>query len=133
MEKQFIENDLKNFDSLINSTKNQLVEMAIADDKIPVGYTCSYIPQELLSIGNLFPLRLLVPEIESTENAELYLPSTLCSYCKSLLEFAMTEEYPHQIRGWVFTSSCQHMARLYDNLRHINKEIFTFMAKPFKL
>lgn len=105
------------FDEIISSPLNQLMEQAIEEEKIPIGYTCSYIPRVILSAKNLVPFRVFAPGVASTEMADMYLPSTICSYTKSILDFAMNGYYDF-LKGWVLTSSCQHMNRFFDNLKH---------------
>ncbi|MBU0991546.1 MAG: 2-hydroxyacyl-CoA dehydratase family protein [Proteobacteria bacterium] len=105
------------FDTIIRSPLNRFMEQAVDEGKIPIGYTCSYIPRMILSAKNLVPFRVFAPGVSSTEMADTYLPSTICSYTKSILDFAINGRYDF-LKGWVLTSSCQHMSRFFDNLKH---------------
>jgi benzoyl-CoA reductase/2-hydroxyglutaryl-CoA dehydratase subunit BcrC/BadD/HgdB len=111
------------FDEILENIENGLVREAMGEGRIPIGYTCSQVPEPLLSVGNLFPLRLRAPGIAGTELADIYLPPIICTYCRSLLEYGMDGHYDF-IGGWVFSFSCQHMNRCYDNVRHAVKPSF---------
>ena len=113
----------KVFEELLESPQNELVEKAASAGRIPIGYSCSFVPEALLMADKLFPVRLRAPGVAGTEIADNYLSSFVCSYARSLLEFAMDERYD-QIRGWVFVPSCAHMQRLYDNFDYLKHPAF---------
>ena len=108
---------------LLSDPCNTFVEKAIERGEIPVGYTCSYVPDVMLMVKGLFPLRMRAPGVAGTEMADSYLSSVICSYCRSLLEFAMEGRYDF-LKGWVFTASCDHLRRLYDNLAYLEERPF---------
>jgi benzoyl-CoA reductase/2-hydroxyglutaryl-CoA dehydratase subunit BcrC/BadD/HgdB len=101
------------FEEIIDNSQNALVSEAMDAGRIPIGYTCSFVPEVLLSVDGLFPLRLRSPGIGGTQLADIYLPPIICSYCRSLLEYGMNGQYDF-LGGWVFNHSCQHMNRLSD-------------------
>ncbi|MCU0847506.1 MAG: 2-hydroxyacyl-CoA dehydratase family protein [Spirochaetes bacterium] len=111
---------------LLDDPCNEVVEQAVAYGMIPLGYTCSLIPEPVLSAGRLFPLRLRAPGVSGTETADIYLSSVICSYTRSLLELALDSKYDF-LKGWVFAASCDHLRRLYDNLGYLNKPEFSFI------
>ena len=104
------------FTDLLKEPTNQLIDKAILANMIPIGYTCSYVPEVLLGVGNLLPLRVRSPGIQGTEIAEIYLSNVTCSYIRSMLEYALDDRFEF-LRGWVFASSCDQMCRLFDNLK----------------
>ncbi|MGC9323335.1 MAG: 2-hydroxyacyl-CoA dehydratase family protein [Desulfomonilia bacterium] len=112
------------FDDLLESPQNTLVEQASQDCRIPIGYSCSFVPEALLMADRLFPVRLMAPGIAGTEIADNYMSSLTCSYTRSLLEFVMDDRYD-LIQGWVFVPSCAHMQRLIDNLEYLRKPAFS--------
>jgi benzoyl-CoA reductase/2-hydroxyglutaryl-CoA dehydratase subunit BcrC/BadD/HgdB len=114
---------LKEFEKLLESPQNELVEKAVDQGRIPIAYSCSFVPEALLMADKLFPVRLRAPGVAGTELADNYLSSFVCSYARGLLEFAMDERFD-QIQGWVFVPSCAHMQRLYDNLEYLKKPAF---------
>ena len=116
-------NTMKVFDELLKSPQNRLVEQAAAEGRIPIGYSCSFVPEALLMADRLFPVRLRAPGVAGTELADNYLSNFICSYARSLLEFAMDERLD-RLQGWVFVPSCAHMQRLYDNLEYLKHPAF---------
>ncbi|HOT46491.1 MAG TPA: 2-hydroxyacyl-CoA dehydratase family protein [Spirochaetota bacterium] len=112
------------FDDLLAEPLNRLAEQAMGEGRVPVGYTCSYVPETLLSAGKLFPVRLRAPGIAGTEMADTYMSNVICSYTKSLLEFAIGGAYD-RLGGVVFTANCDHMRRLMDNLEYLRKPAFS--------
>jgi benzoyl-CoA reductase/2-hydroxyglutaryl-CoA dehydratase subunit BcrC/BadD/HgdB len=137
---------MKVFEELLESPQNHLVEQAVLAGRIPIGYSCSFVPEALLMADKLFPVRLRASGVTGTEIADNYLSGFICTYARSLLEFAMDERFD-QIQGWVFVPSCAHMQRLYDNLeylkhpafnhildvpRKVNADTLTWMAEELK-
>ncbi len=119
--------------TLLDEPQNKLVEDAIEKGMVPVGYACSMVPDELLSIGKLFPVRLRAPGIAGTEMADVYLSSVICSLSRSLLEFALEGNYSF-LKGFVFTASCDHLRRLNDNLRYCEApEFIDILDIPHKI
>lgn len=114
---------MKVFEELLESPQNRLVEQAAKDGRIPIGYSCSFVPEALLMADKLFPVRLHAPGVAGTEIADNYLSSFICSYGRGLLEFAMDGRFD-LLQGLVFVPSCNHMQRLYDNLEYLIKPDF---------
>jgi benzoyl-CoA reductase/2-hydroxyglutaryl-CoA dehydratase subunit BcrC/BadD/HgdB len=115
---------MKRFQELLASPQNHLVEQAVSDGRIPIGYSCSFVPEAFLMADKLLPVRLHAPGIAGTEIADIYLSSFICTYARSLLEFAVDDRFD-LIQGWVFVPSCAHMQRLYDNLEYLSKPAFS--------
>ena len=110
-------------EKLLATPLNEYVEKAVENGAVPVGYTCGAVPETLLSVGPLIPVRVTAPGITGTENADSYMSSVTCSYVRSLLEFAVDRRYDF-LRGWVFAASCDHLRRLYDNVMYLVKPAF---------
>ena len=117
---------MKVFEELLESPQNRLVEQAVQDGRIPIGYSCSFVPEALLMADKLFPVRLHAPGLAGTEIADIYLSSFVCSYARGLLEFAMDGRFD-LLQGSVFVPSCNHMQRLYDNLQYLKKSDFNYI------
>jgi benzoyl-CoA reductase/2-hydroxyglutaryl-CoA dehydratase subunit BcrC/BadD/HgdB len=111
------------FDHLLENPQNRLVEQASGEGRIAIAYSCSFVPEPLLMADRLFPLRLHAPGVAGTEIADNYLSSFICSYARSILEFAFDDRYD-LVQGWVFVPSCAHMQRLSDNLDYLRKPSF---------
>ena len=112
------------FDNYLQDPENTLVEKAVDQGGIPVGYTCSMIPEVLLSVPPMFPLRMRAPGVGGTEIADIYLSNLTCSYTRSLLEMAMDFRYDF-LAGWVNAASCDHLRRFHDNLQYLITPEFT--------
>jgi benzoyl-CoA reductase/2-hydroxyglutaryl-CoA dehydratase subunit BcrC/BadD/HgdB len=111
------------FAELLETSKNELVAEAIDQGQVPIAYTCSLVPEAMLSVDRLLPLRVRAPGISGTESADIYLASTTCSYVRSILEYAMDDRYDF-LEGWVFVASCDHLRRLHDNIDYLLKPKF---------
>ena len=111
------------FTDLLETPKNELVAKAMDQGAVPIGYTCSMVPEAMLSVDKLLPLRVRAPGISGTESADIYLGSTTCSYVRSVLEYAMDDRYDF-MEGWVFVASCDHLRRLHDNIEYLLKPKF---------
>jgi benzoyl-CoA reductase/2-hydroxyglutaryl-CoA dehydratase subunit BcrC/BadD/HgdB len=111
------------FGEIIADPCNPLVERAMDQGRRVIGYTCSYVPEPLLAVAGLQPVRLRAPDPSSTPMADTYLSSVVCPYCRSLLETALDGRYDF-VQGWVLTASCDHMRRLYDNLLYLSPPPF---------
>ncbi|MGD0277471.1 MAG: hypothetical protein ABSB79_15735 [Syntrophales bacterium] len=42
------------FERLLETPQNQLIEQAVDEGYIPIGYTCCYVSEVMLSVGKLF-------------------------------------------------------------------------------
>lgn len=121
------------FGGLLDEPINHLVEKARAADRRVIGYTCSYIPEPLLDLDGMVPVRMRAPGVAGTPRADTYLSNVNCFYTRSLLEFMINDRYA-SVDGWVFTASCDHLRRLYDNLNYLKKASFNHMIDlPHKL
>lgn len=112
------------FNELLENPLNRLVEQAVEDGRIPIGYSCAFVPEALLMADRLFPVRIHAPGVSGTEIADIYLSNFICSYTRSILEFAVDGRYD-QIQGWVSVPSCAHMQRLIDNFEYLKKPSFS--------
>ncbi len=106
------------FREIVDRPLNRRVEDARAGGRRAIGYTCSYVPEPLISVDGLLPVRVRAPGVAGTPMADTYMSAVTCSYTRSLLEFAMQGSFDH-LDGWVFTASCDHLRRLYDNLAYL--------------
>ena len=121
------------FPDLLEDPHNSLIDKALDNGKVPIGYTCSFVPEVLLTVDKLLPVRVFAPGVSGTEVADIYLSNVICSYTRSLLEFAMDGRYDF-LKGWVFAASCDHLRRLYDNLNYLLKpEFIHILDVPHRL
>ena len=114
-------------EQILDHPLNPSVEQAIEDGKKVIGYTCSYIPEALLSVEGLLPIRLRASNASSTPMADTYLSSVVCPYPRSLLELVLESQLEF-LDGWVFAASCDHLRRLYDNLAYLVEPAFNHIV-----
>lgn len=95
------------------------------DDGINViGYTCSYVPEELIISGGLQPYR--IPNVGAETSA--LTPSFVCSSASNMLENMLKLE--DLFSGYVVAHTCDPMWRLFDILKKkIRKPLF-FLRVP---
>ena len=121
------------FEEILEHPFNRLVSEAQSAGSKIIGTTCSYVPEPLLSVDGLKPVRLRAPGVAGTPMADTYLSSVICTYTRSLLEFALEGTYDF-LDGWVFTASCDHLRRLHDNLGYLARPAFHHIIDlPHKL
>ncbi|MEJ5349647.1 MAG: 2-hydroxyacyl-CoA dehydratase family protein [Desulfosoma sp.] len=77
----------------------------------PLGWVCTYTPEELLLAAGFTPVRL--PCSSSHPSLETPLPANLCGYVRGLLGTALGGLGPDLV-GVVFAMSCDAMRRLAD-------------------
>jgi hypothetical protein len=76
----------------LRGENNYVREWKQAGNKV-VGFTCSYVPEEILYAGNktskVLPFRMGAEQCESTEDADIYLHKFACGYVKCLLQLGL--------------------------------------------
>ncbi|MDH5482265.1 MAG: 2-hydroxyacyl-CoA dehydratase family protein [Candidatus Bathyarchaeota archaeon] len=81
--------------------------------KRPVlGYTCSYTPEEIISAGEILPIRIL-GSLEPPKLADVHVSTNVCSFAKSCFNNALKGEYS-SLDGYVFSHSCDNQKKIYD-------------------
>ena len=132
--------DLKHlyeFEKLLESANNALVQQACAEGKHALAYTCYHMPEVLLNTGNCFSVRLRAPLTGSLDISSYYMSNFICDYCKSLLERGIEGGY-NFLSGLMGTETCSEMNRALEHfelLRLVDNEQFfvTFLDMPFKV
>ncbi|MBW1789050.1 MAG: 2-hydroxyacyl-CoA dehydratase [Deltaproteobacteria bacterium] len=100
----------------LRGENNYVREWKQAGNKV-VGFTCSYVPEEILYAGNktskVLPFRMGAEQCESTEDADIYLHKFACGYVKCLLQLGLSGQYDF-LDGAVWSSTCEQMRRSYE-------------------
>lgn len=81
-----------------------------------LGYFCSYIPEEIMTAGDILPVRMRAQGCTDTPMGDAYMSSTTCSFTRCVLEKASENEYDF-LDGLIVYNSCDQVRRLYDNIR----------------
>jgi bzd-type benzoyl-CoA reductase N subunit len=78
-----------------------------------VGYTCTYIPEEILLAAGLMPYRLKGIGAAGTTRADVFLPKFHCSFSRTLFDQALSGAFDF-LDGVVFSTACDQLRRMYD-------------------
>ncbi len=87
-----------------------------------VGYTCSFMPVEILHAAGILPVRLRGLNAGSMELADAYYGPFVCSFPKALLQLAGKGIYDF-LDGTIISNGCDTLRRLEDCWRHLGKDI----------
>ena len=80
------------------------------------GYTCSYMPEEIISAAGSIPFRLRGKRNIDLESVDRYLGPFGCTYVSHFLETALGDDLDF-LNGMVFVNTCDHMRRMFDNIK----------------
>jgi len=96
------------------------------------GYVCSYVPEELLyaqPVG-LLPIRMGAVGCETTEDADVCLHKSICSFTRCLLQLGLSGDYGF-LDGFVMTDACDQMRRTYEYWRdEVGLDFLTMVTIP---
>ena len=93
-------------------TSLEFREMAsqLPGDRVPIGYFCPYVPEELLHAAGALPFRLMGFPVKMS-HAPAHLPPGCCHLVKSSLESLLQGELDF-LKGVIFTHTCDAMKGL---------------------
>ena len=77
--------DLKHmifFEELLRQSHNTLVQQAVDEGQLALGYNCYYIPEVLLNLRGCFSSRLRAPNSGTAEVASYYMTNRNCPYVR---------------------------------------------------
>ena len=107
-------------DQLLNlplRDKNPYIQKWKEEGGYVFGYTCSYVPEELLisyqSLAKILPIRMGANGCTTTEDADIYIHKFVCSFPRAMVQCGLNGEYDY-LDGIIFTSCCEHMRRCYE-------------------
>ena len=132
--------DLKHlmyFEDLLQNQDNELIKQAQADGQVAVGYTCYYMPEVLLNVGNCFSTRLRAPNTGSIDIATYYMSNYTCEFARSLLERAIEGGYEY-LDVLAEVDACSAMNRAAEHVEVLNcntkpKFFCTHLDVPYKV
>ena len=90
-----------------------------SDRKKVIGWTCTYIPEEVIMAAGGHPRRMMGTQAPVRE-ADRYLPSNICPYVRSIVDQGFRE----RVDGIVVASSCNAAAHLFDAWRQAFPDSF---------
>ena len=109
--------DLKHliyFENLLQEAQNELVNKAVDEGKIALGYNCSYIPEVLLNLDGCFSSRLRAPGCVSDDVASYYMTTRNCPYVRAILERAIEGGYNY-LNAVFGAEGCAAMERMEEH------------------
>lgn len=128
--------DLKHliyFESLLQQAHNELVEQAVQQGKLALGYNCYYIPEALLNLPGCFSSRLRAPNSGSADIASYYMTGRNCPYVRCILERAIEGGYNY-LNALFGAEGCAAMERMEEHFALLdpikNERFFTTIIDP---
>ncbi len=114
--------DLKHrvfFEPLLSDVKNELVDEALAEGKLALGYSCYYVPEVLLNLDGCFSVRMRAPGVTDISIATYYMSEKTCMYSRSLLERAIEGGF-NFFDALISTETCGMMHRAHEHFEMLN-------------
>ena len=103
-----------------------------------VGYTCTFLPPEVIHAGGLLPVRLRGLGTTSLALGDTYYSAVSCSVPKCYLQLVAEGKYKF-LDGAIITNGCDSMRRLHDNWKEANQDFpgvlpafFEYLNVPHK-
>ncbi len=123
------------FENLLSDIKNELVSKAIDDGKLPLGFTCYFIPEVLLNLDGCFSVRMRAPGTADTGIATYYMSEKTCMFSRSILERAIEGGY-NFLAALIGTETCSMMNRSQEHfemlglVKDVNEKFFVSHIDP---
>jgi benzoyl-CoA reductase/2-hydroxyglutaryl-CoA dehydratase subunit BcrC/BadD/HgdB len=132
-----IMNDI--FADITGGTINSFIEDWKKSGRPVVGYTCTYVPLEILHAAGILPVRLRGLSTERTSIGDAYFGPFICSLPKCILQSVGEKQYRF-LDGVIIIPGCDSMRRLDecwrkagDDIDEIIPEFFYHLSIPHKL
>lgn len=100
---------LKEFET-ITSTGYREVSPFLPKDRVPIGFFCPHVPEELIQAAGALPFRLMGTPIKMS-HVQAHLPPNCCHLVKSSVESLLQDELDF-LRGIIFSHTCDTMQGL---------------------
>lgn len=107
------------FEELLSDVKNELVDRALDDGRLALGYSCYYVPEVLLNLDGCFSVRMRAPGIADTAIATYYMSEKTCTYSRSLLERAIEGGF-NFLSALISTETCGMMHRSHEHFEMLH-------------
>ena len=85
--------ELDQFMAIAKTTYNETMRKWKEGGGGIIGYFCPNVPEEMIIAAGMLPFRLRAPESTSTTDAERYLSSLNCSYCRHVVDEGIKGKY----------------------------------------
>ena len=102
---------LKEFETITSIGYREIVSY-LPKDRVPIGFFCPYVPEELIHAAGALPFRLMGTPIKMS-HVQAHLPPNCCHLVKSSLESLLQGELDF-LKGIIFSHTCDSMQGLAD-------------------
>lgn len=102
------------FEELLRQSHNTLVEQAVDEGQLALGYNCYYIPEVLLNLKGCFSSRLRAPDSGTAEVASYYMTNRNCPYVRCILERAIEGGFNY-LNALFGAEGCAAMERMEEH------------------
>jgi benzoyl-CoA reductase/2-hydroxyglutaryl-CoA dehydratase subunit BcrC/BadD/HgdB len=100
---------LKEFETITSATYRE-VSSFLPKDRVPIGFFCPHVPEELIHAAGALPFRVMGTPIKMS-HVRAHLPPNCCHLVKSSLESLLQGELDF-LKGIVFSHTCDTMQGL---------------------
>jgi benzoyl-CoA reductase subunit C len=105
---------LQELSLLSGALGNDYLERWKRDGGKVVGFTCGYLPEEVLHAAGILAYHVTPTGCADTSLADAHLSPYSCSFCRSCLQYAVDGKLGF-LDGMVGLNGCDHLHRLYDS------------------
>lgn len=102
---------MKDFLEVGKTLGNRFVRQWKEEGRQVVGFTCSYVPEEIIHAGGMLPFRMRGIGATSTSIADTYFGPVICSFPKCILQLAGEGKYDF-LDGVILTPGCDSIRRV---------------------
>jgi benzoyl-CoA reductase/2-hydroxyglutaryl-CoA dehydratase subunit BcrC/BadD/HgdB len=102
---------LKEFETITSKGYRETASF-LPKDRVPIGFFCPYVPEELIHAAGALPFRLMGTAIKMS-HVQAHLPTNCCHLVKSSLESLLQGELDF-LKGIIFSHTCDAMQGLAD-------------------
>jgi len=127
------------FKTIANTIVNSHVKKWKENGKPVIGYSCTFMPEEIIYAAGMLPFRLRGIGVSSLSIGDTFYGPVICSFPKCVLQLAGDGVYKF-LDGAVIVPGCDSMRRLYENWRRANDEyhdilpgFFHYYSVPHKV
>jgi len=96
---------------IVNATENLHVKKWKESGKAVVGYSCTYLPDEIIYAADILPYRLRGTGTTSSSIGDTYFGPVICSFPKCVLQLAGEGRFTF-LDGAIIVPGCDSMRRL---------------------
>jgi bzd-type benzoyl-CoA reductase N subunit len=122
---------LEKFNEVAKSLNNTFIEEWKKKGGKVVGYSCTFLPHEVLHAAGLLPVRLRGIGTTSLSIGDTYFGPVNCSVPKCFIQVAGQGDYKF-LDGAVVGNGCDSMRRLYDTWRKANEDFPGVLPRFFE-